>query len=225
MIDSVMFKFMIMLKNKYLSGGLLVLLLIVVYYLFFDGGNADSAGGLSEVSNPDVYRAEVDSARSKKDRFFRTSAESPLSDKTGFTGLRYFRPDPSYRVTARLEPFADKTQKLVVRMSDGSEEVYDKYAHAVFSLSGETCRLLIVKLGDTYSILFRDATAGKETYGGGRYLELEPADRVGNRAVLDFNKAYNPYCAYNPGYACPLPPAENTLSVAIKAGERYVAHQ
>ena len=106
-------------------------------------------------------------------------------------------------------------------MSDGSEEVYDKFAHAVFSLKGETCRLLIVKLGDTYSILFRDATSTKETYGGGRYLELSPADLTDNQAILDFNKAYNPYCAYNVGYACPLPPKENTLLVAVKAGERY----
>jgi uncharacterized protein (DUF1684 family) len=84
--------------------------------------------------------------------------------------------------------------------------------------------LLIVKSGDTYSVMFRDATSGKETYGGGRYLELEPADLADNRAILDFNKAFNPYCAYNPNFACPLPPAENTLPMAIKAGERYV-HQ
>ena len=216
---------MLMLRNKFLLGGLLLLVLLLLYYAFFDGGNTTSTDGLSAVANPKTYRQEVDSARSKKDRFFRTSAESPLPDKANFAGLRYFRPDLSYRVTARLEPFADKTQKLVVRMSDGSEEVYDKFAHAVFGLSGEACRLLIVKLGDTYSILFRDATSGKETYGGGRYLELEPADMVDNRAILDFNKAYNPYCAYNPNYACPLPPAENTLPVAIKAGERYIEHQ
>lgn len=208
-----------MLRNRFLLGGVLLLILFVLYSAFFDGGNAPP------VTNPETYRQQIDSARSGKDRFFRTSAESPLPDKTGFAGLRYFNPDLSYRVTARLEPFADKTQKLVVRMSDGSEEVYDKFAHAVFALEGETCRLLIVKLGDTYSILFRDATAGKETYGGGRYLELEPTDLTDNRVVLDFNKAYNPYCAYNPGYACPLPPAENTLPVAIKAGERYVEHQ
>lgn len=216
-----MFNFMIMLRSRYLSGGLLLLLALVVYYAFFDGAGTSSADGLDAVADPATYHQGVDSARSEKDRFFRTNAESPVPDKAGFAGLRYFRPDLSYRVTARLEPFADKTQKLVVRMSDGSEEVYDKFAHAVFGLSGETCRLLVVKLGDTYSILFRDTTSGKETYGGGRYLELEPADMAGNRVVLDFNKAYNPYCAYNPNYACPLPPAENTLSVAIKAGERY----
>ena len=110
-------------------------------------------------------------------------------------------------------------------MSDGSEEVYRKFAHAVFSLKDKPCRLLVVKLNDTYSILFRDITSGKETYGGGRYLEIDPANLTNNHAVLDFNSAYNPYCAYNPDYACPLPPAENTLLIAVKAGEKYVPHE
>lgn len=210
-----------MLKNKIALTGLFLLAFVILYSVFFDG-NAPSAADSGNFTRPEVYRQQVDAERTKKDHFFRTDADSPLPDKVNFGGLRYFGPDLSYRVAARLEPFADKTQKLVVRMSDGSEEVYDKFAHAVFSLNGETCRLLIVKLGDTYSILFRDATSNKETYGGGRYLELESADLTGNHAVLDFNKAYNPYCAYNPGYACPLPPAENTLSVAIRAGERYM---
>lgn len=213
-----------MLKNKYLLGGLVALLGVVLYFVVFDGDSTRSANGLTMTLSPEAYRRQVDAARTKKDDFFRSNTDSPLPDKASFTGLQYFNPDLSYRVIARLEPFADKTQKLVVRMSDGSEEVYDKFAHAVFSLDGEACRLLVVRLDDTYSILFRDATSGKETYGGGRYLELEPADMVENRAVVDFNKAYNPYCAYNPSYACPLPPAENTLPVAVKSGERYVAH-
>ncbi|GAB2603262.1 DUF1684 domain-containing protein [Spirosoma areae] len=210
-----------MLKNRFFLTGLFFVALIVLYYTFFDGGNMTSADGLAKSISPETYRQQIDTKRAEKDRFFRTDAESPIADKTAFKKLTYFAPDPAYRVTARLEPFADKTQKLVVRMSDGSEEVYDKYAHAVFSLNGEACRLLIVKLQNTYSVLFRDATSGRETYGGGRYLELDPATLTDNRTLLDFNTAYNPYCAYNPTYACPIPPAENTLSIAIKAGERY----
>jgi uncharacterized protein (DUF1684 family) len=213
-----------MLKNKFFLTGLFLLTLIVLYYTFFDGGNMTSADGLTESIKPETYRQQVDAERKDKDKFFRTGADSPITDKTKFNGLSYYAPDLSYRVVARLEPFADKTQKLVVRMSDGSEEVYDKYAHAVFSLNGEACRLLIVKLGNTYSILFRDVTSNKETYGGGRYLELAPDKMTDNHVLLDFNAAYNPYCAYNPTYACPIPPAENTLPVAVKAGERYIAH-
>lgn len=213
-----------MLKNKYLLTGLLILSALVIYFTFFDG-SGNSSNLIDESVNPEEYRQVVDAERKKKDEFLRSDANSPIINKQEFSHLVYFKPDPAYRVTARLEPFADKTQKLVVRMSDGSEEVYAKFAHAVFSLNGKACRLLIVKLENTYSILFRDATSGKQTYGGGRYLELDPEKLTDNRAILDFNTAYNPYCAYNPSYACPLPPAENTLPVSVEAGERYEAHE
>lgn len=209
-----------MLKNKYLLAGFVLLILAVLYFSFFDNSPSPS-GNLDATVNAEQYNQQLSEERKKKDDTFKTGADSPLTDKANFKGLSYFPADPSYRVIARLEPFADKTQKLVVRMSDGSEEVYDKFAHAVFNLNGETCRLLIVKLADTYSILFRDATSGKETYGGGRYIELSQAQLTANQAILDFNTAYNPYCAYNPTYACPLPPAENKLTVAVNAGERY----
>jgi uncharacterized protein (DUF1684 family) len=209
-----------MLTNKTFLTGLVVVIIAALAYFFLSD---DAADGFTTV-DPKTYRQQVIESRTKKNDFFRTSAESPLTDKTAFSGLRYFSPDPAYRVVARLEPFADKTQKLVVTLTDGSEEVYDKYAHVVFSLNGEACRLLVVKLKDTYSILFRDATSAKTTYGGGRYLELDPKLMQENRAVLDFNAAYNPYCAYNPSYACPLPPKENQLPIAIEAGEQYVAH-
>ena len=214
-----------MLKNRFFLTGIFLVILIVLYYSFVDNGTTSSVGGLTNAVDPEVYREKVEQERTKKNQFFRSDAESPVIDKKGFTSLSYFAPDPAYRVVARLEPFADKTQKLVVRMSDGKEEVYDKFAHAVFRLQDETCRLLIVKLDNTYSILFRDATSGKTTYGGGRYLELDEAALTDNQVVLDFNAAYNPYCAYNPGYSCPLPPTENSLPVAVQAGEKYSPHE
>lgn len=197
---------------------------LLVYFLFF-GQETSSSSGPAAVSDTTVYNQEIRVERAEKNEFMRTNADSPIADKAAFTGLVYYGPDPAYRVTARLEPFADKTQKLVVRMSDGSEEVYSKVAHVVFSLGGKAHRLLVVGIDDTYSILFQDATANKETYGGGRYLDLNADQLTGSQAVLDFNTAYNPYCAYNPNYACPIPPAENRLDVAIKAGERYVSHE
>jgi uncharacterized protein (DUF1684 family) len=209
-----------MLTNKTFLVGFVLLVIAALAYFFLSSDADDSFATI----DPGAYRQQVSESRTKKNDFFRNSTESPFIDKTSFSGLRYFSPDPAYRVVARLEPFADKTQKLVVTLTDGSEEVYEKYAHAVFSLNGEACRLLIVKLKDTYSILFRDATSGKTTYGGGRYLELDPKLIKENRAVLDFNAAYNPYCAYNANFACPLPPKENNLPIAIEAGEQYVAH-
>lgn len=208
--------------NRLLLIGLLILGLLVLYFTIFDSGTPTTNGSAS--TNPEAYRRETETARKTKEQFLRTSADSPIPDKSTFKGLSYYRPDLAYQVTARLELFANKTQKLVIKMSDGSEEVYTKYAHAVFSLQGETCRLLIVSTDDSYSVLFRDATSGRETYGGGRYLDLKPENLTGSQVILDFNSAYNPYCAYNPTYACPIPPAENTLPVAVKAGERYIEH-
>lgn len=205
----------------------LIVLLALGLVLYFSFGSGDTSlppGGIADADTA-AYNQDVRAERTEKDSFFRTNADSPIADRNAFRGLSYYRPDPAYRVTARLEPFADKTQKLVVKLSDGTEEVYSKVAHAVFSLGGKTHRLLIVSIGDTYSILFRDATSTTETYGGGRYLDLKADQLTGNQIVLDFNAAYNPYCAYNPSYACPIPPAENVLSIPINAGERYVPHE
>ncbi len=208
-----------MMVKRYLFVGIALLFLVLLYVTFLKKNNP-----ATEQITPDAYQKQMVDARRKKDNFYRTSTDSPITDKNRFTGLTYFDPSLTYRVTARLEPFADKTQKLIVRLSDGSEEVYEKYAHAVFSLDKTVCRLLIVRHEGTLSVLFKDATSGHETYGGGRYIDLEPETIADNRVVLDFNAAYNPYCAYAPDYACPLPPAENVLPVAVKAGETYKGH-
>lgn len=203
-------------RNRFVLVGLFLIVLAIIYYSFFDGDNVNTPA----VANPESYRLEVAQKRKEKENFFRTSSESPFTDKIPFKSLIYFNPDPEYRVQARLEPFADK-KKLVVRLTDGSEEVYEKYAHAVFTLQGEICRLLVLKHENTLSILFKDKTSGKETYGGGRYIDFKVDDAQENRLIIDFNEAYNPYCAYNHEYACPIPPAENVLPVEVRAGEQY----
>ncbi len=208
-----------MISKPYLFIGIIILLAIVSYVTLFN----QSDSSLDSIT-PEAYQKQLTEARQKKDQFYRTSADSPIADKAHFKGLSYFDPSLTFRVTARLEPFADKTQKLIVPLSDGSEEVYEKYAHAVFKLNDTLCRVLIVRHDGTLSVLFKDATSGHETYGGGRYIDLEPSAITENKVVLDFNAAYNPYCAYAPDYACPLPPAENTLPVAVRAGERYAGH-
>lgn len=173
--------------------------------------------------DPAIYRAELQTQRAKKDGYMRTNADSPIPDKANFKGLSYFDADPAYRVLAKLEPFPDgQAEKLVVKLTDGSEEIYEKYAHATFTLNDKSCRLLVLKFQQSLTVLFQDATSGKETYGGGRYLDIDPNAVTNNQVVIDFNTAYSPYCAYNPTYACPLPPPENKLPVAVKAGERYV---
>ncbi|MGV3557955.1 DUF1684 domain-containing protein [Larkinella arboricola] len=203
-------------RNRFVLVGLFLIVLAIIYYSFFDGGNVDTPA----VANPEAYRLEVAQKRKEKEEFFRTSTESPFTDKSKISSLIYFNPDPAYRVQARLERFADK-KKVVIRLTDGSEEVYEKYAHAVFTLQDEICRLLVLKQKNTLSVLFKDKTSGKDTYGGGRYLDFSENDIKENRLIIDFNEAYNPYCAYNHEYACPVPPAENTLPIEVRAGEKY----
>lgn len=207
-------------SSKLLLFGLLGIFLLLLYFLL-PLKSTNSHHGINKNNKPDyLYKTELVSQRKKKDVFFRTSPDSPLENKTAFNGLSYFPVSSDYQLVARLEPFADKTQKLVIALSDGSEEVYEKYGHAVFKLQGEICRLLILKHDNTYSILFKDKTSGKDTYGGGRYIDLEESDFNETDVEIDFNTAYNPYCVYNHTYACPLPPAENTLPIAVEAGER-----
>lgn len=172
-----------------------------------------------------LYKLQLVAQRKNKDVFFRDNTDSPIKNKATFAGLSYFPVSPDYLIQARLEPFADKTQKLVITLSDGSEEVYEKYGHAVFKLQGEICRLLILRHDNVYSILFKDKTSGKTTYGGGRYIDLKESAISGNDVEIDFNTAYNPYCVYNHAYACPLPPAENSLPVAVEAGEKVMSAQ
>jgi uncharacterized protein (DUF1684 family) len=171
------------------------------------------------------YRAQLQKERKDKNDFMRSSEESPfVVGKLKFDSLRYFPADLKYRINASLEPIQNK-KVVTLPASDGAEAQYKEYAHAVFSLDGVECKLLILEIFDmgptsgTLFLAFADETSADETYGAGRYLEVR---RVPGAAsiLLDFNKAYNPYCAYVDSFSCPFPPKENMLKVAIRAGEK-----
>lgn len=156
--------------------------------------------------------------RKQKDEFF-ASFESPLEyqDRSSFQGLAYFDPDPSLSFTAALEPGDDA--EIEIQTTDGKTRVYRRVGTVALDVNGETVRLVAYDTGHPgYFIPFRDATSGKETYGGGRYLDIDPD--LDGMLTVDFNLAYNPYCVYNDGYSCPLPPPDNWLQVPIEAGER-----
>lgn len=164
---------------------------------------------------------QLDEFRQAKDAFFRDEPESPLtaSQRQGFTGLAYYDEDPALALELQPHPFE---QRELVQMltSTGDEAVYERWGRIEFDVEGEPAALTLFR--DPHSghffLPFQDANAGGETYGAGRYLEVEPAGD--DRLWVDFNYAYNPYCAYNEHWSCPIPPAENHLQVAIRAGER-----
>ncbi len=170
------------------------------------------------------YIKIIDNKRSETDRFMRTSESSPFTDplRKSYHKLNYFPPDPRYRVQALIFPIIVKDQ-LIIPTSDGQKQRYQKFAYAEFKLGGDRYRILLLKpVGqgqpDIIFTAFADATSGDTTYGGGRYLDL--SFKNAKQITLDFNLAYNPYCAYNPTFSCPLPPKENILPIPILAGEK-----
>ena len=163
---------------------------------------------------------ELEGSRREKDDFFGHDHRSPLTSAQPrkFKGLAYFPENPALVVKATIDR---NVESGVVRMetTKGREQVYNRYGVVHFQVDGQAAQLTLYASEGSHELFvpFRDATSGKETYGAGRYLDLH---RHGDEIVLDFNYAYNPYCAYNPDWSCPLPPAENWLKVPIHAGEK-----
>ena len=172
-----------------------------------------------------AYAEEIKKEREDKDRFMRTSKESPFaSNPDNYQGLSYYPPDPKYRIIADLTPIKDKNM-VVLTTNDSKEQRYIEYAFAEFDLDGYHHKLLILEVADMgpfrgkLFFAFGDDTSADETYGAGRYLDLEKVPGA-STITLDFNKAYNPYCAYSPNFSCPLPPSQNLLHIPIRAGEK-----
>lgn len=153
-------------------------------------------------------------------------AETPLSDEArkAFAGLRWWPLDDRFRVQGvPLMRYAAPRPGRLAATGDDAVDLLEVGAFE-FRLLGEPCRLLVYEpapgeADEPYLLIpFRDATTGKETYGSGRYLDLEP--NAEDAYTLDFNRAYHPYCAFDDAWACSLPPPENRLPVRVEAGER-----
>ena len=166
--------------------------------------------------------SDLSESRESKNEFFRQGSGSPLTDEQrhAFGGLDYYEANPA--LTLLIEPEIQKEQETVtMELSAGDATDYIRWAKIHFQVAGEAAELTVFRDPDSGDLFlpFSDATARQgETYGGGRYLELE--EMADGRLSVDFNYAYNPYCAYNDQWACPLPPPENRLPVRIEAGEK-----
>jgi uncharacterized protein (DUF1684 family) len=164
--------------------------------------------------------SELEQFRADKDDFFAHDHRAPLTSdqQRKFKGLAYFPTNPALIVKVRIDRHVEPG---VVRMetTKGQEQVYRRYGVVSFQVDGEATQVTLYASEGGHGLFlpFRDATSGKETYGAGRYLDL---DHQGDEIVIDFNYAYNPYCAYNADWSCPLPPGENWLKVSIRAGEK-----
>ena len=161
--------------------------------------------------------------REQKDDNFRKSIKSPIKDKDNFGGLTYFPYSDRYRVNAFVT-FTNDTQLVSIPRTDGKRSFYNAFAKASFKIDGQLQTLLMYRYPDDIQnkpmlfIPFFDASNGNDTYSGGRYLDVELKNN--KSIIIDFNYAYNPFCVYNYQYTCPIPPAENKLTVPILAGEK-----
>jgi uncharacterized protein len=167
---------------------------------------------------------ELAAFRAAKDAFLAQDPHSPLDheQRHAFQGLAYYPYTPALRLELLLD--RDVPDEVVeVDTSTGETQQYRRAGTIRFAVAGQPAELTLYQgeQGELFLPL-RDATAGSETYGAGRYLEPQLLDE--DRVLVDFNYLYNPYCAYNEAWSCPLPPRENWLSVPLRAGEQTFPH-
>lgn len=197
----------------------IVILLIVVMVLGSLIYTLSSGGESTE-----QYTERIEAERERQFKYLKFNLESPLteSQKKELDQLSFYPVDEAFKVKARVEPIEAK-KMVQIPLTDGSVEKYVRHSFAVFDLNGQEVKLLLLQAaneGDkrNFFLAFADQTSTEDTYGGGRYLNLR---QDGQRSItIDFNLAFNPYCAYNPDYACPIPPKENILEIPIPAGEK-----
>lgn len=166
--------------------------------------------------------SELEHFRKQKDDFFRSNPYSPLTpdQKQRFTGLRYFPKNPNLDLIVEVEESPQK-EEISVQTNTGEVQRFVRYGHFSFTVDGREATLTLFEGEQGYFLPFADGLAGEETYGAGRYLE--PEALPDGRFHVDFNLAYNPYCAYNEHWTCPLTPPENRIDVPIRAGEKVFA--
>ncbi len=174
------------------------------------------------------YARDLARQRKEKDYYFQTDPDSPIPAGIRGTmrGLEYFPPDLKYRLRVRLTKMPDP-EPVTLATSKGIPRPMVRHGYFDFEIEGAKQRLYAYQSAPapghhhedaSLFVPFRDATSGKESYGAARYLDLEP--NPSGEYILDFNLAYNPYCAYSDDYVCPFPPRENWLTAPIRAGEK-----
>ena len=170
-----------------------------------------------------AYLEQVKETIEERKKFLKTNDESPfIQHDEVYKEPDYFEIDADYRVYATVERV---TQRKILSLPNSTSgmESYEEYAWLHFKVKGQSQKLLVLKpygFGAMAVLFcaFTDETSADQTYGGGRYLDIEIGKS--NKVVLDFNLAYNPYCAYTDKYSCPLPPKENHLTITVLAGEK-----
>ncbi|MCK5038036.1 MAG: DUF1684 domain-containing protein [Thermoplasmata archaeon] len=177
------------------------------------------------MEKPDAWKVELEKSRIEKNKRLSTDDQSPIPfmKRRKFSGLSYFPLDSKYIFKLELHEHGEK-KVVEIRDSKDNARKFICWGEFNFEMDGIKCTLQAYKIDSKEDIIFvpfKDATSSKETYGAGRYLDMEPKNDLSDgKWTLDFNKAYNPWCAYNHNYACTMAPPENWLDIPIEAGEK-----
>lgn len=173
------------------------------------------------------YQEIIEKHREEYKAEFLKSPNSPLK-KEDLELLKFYEPNEKFKVKCTFK--ATKGGKpFEIPTSSGATKTYTKFGELHFKIDRNNHKLTVYRsmalmnnplYKDYLFVPFKDKTNGLESYGGGRYIDLRMRDIEGDEIYLDFNKCYNPYCAYTSGYSCPIPPKENHLKIAIEAGEK-----
>lgn len=186
-------------------------------------------------SQNSAYTDEIKLFQYELNTEYADASESPLTaeDLKTFKALDFFEINEMYKVTAQFE-LTPNSPVFELKTTTDRLPLYRKYGIATFTLDGKKHSLSIYQSQDLMNSLeyenylflpFNDATNGKSSYGGGRFIDLEIPTAGSKTIIIDFNKAYNPYCAYNHKFSCPIPPKENSLNILIEAGVKaYKKH-
>jgi uncharacterized protein (DUF1684 family) len=203
-----------------------IILILLIIGILFPVQESSIAGGGEDETLISLQEKRVTEWRRERDQFFKNHVRSPLTpkEKRDFKGVKYYPFDPKYVFVGQIERHIlhinNPEYYAIFLTNKGTSKRYLRYGKFHFKLDGKEYTVEIYKsiLSDALFIPFKDRTNGKESYGGGRYIDAEILP--GYKMVLDFNMAYYPSCAYNDKFICVLPPKENTLDFEIRAGER-----
>jgi hypothetical protein len=162
-----------------------------------------------------------DTIKKQRDTYLKnlmSENDSPIASIKDFSGIKYFEADKNFIVDADFK--AEIAGQGMILMTDSTQTEIKKAGTATFSLDGKMFTVNVYDEDEYLLFPFRDLTSGKETYGGGRFINI-PKDKLkGDKLEIDFNNAHNFYCAYNESFICPIPPKENLINTEIKAGEK-----
>lgn len=162
-----------------------------------------------------------DTIKKQRDIFLKnlmSEKDSPISSIKDFSGIKYFEADKNFIVDADFK--AESAGQGMILMTDSTQTEIKRAGTATFSVDGKTFTVNIFDEGEYFLFPFRDLTSGKETYGGGRFINISKDKLKDDKLEIDFNNAHNFYCAYNESFICPIPPKENFINTEIKAGEK-----